>query len=343
MKHARLLLSNALIVLIAGCGGRAGSDREADAKLPPARVRLAAVRAENLASVTESTGTVRPLRSAQVAAKVMGAIEEMPVVLGQRVRAGDLLARIGADEISARAAQAQAHLSAARRDLERERELFKREASTAETVKDLEDRFSGAQAAVREAEAMLAYTMVRAPFDGIVARKFADVGDLASPGLPLLEVEGADEFQVEAALPDSLASRLAPGAVLTVSIPERDATFAGKLAELSPASDPGAHTVTAKIRVTAGVPVRSGEFARVRVEGAPVSALMVPASAVVADGQMQLVFVAGADNRAGLRLVRTGAPRGDQVEVLSGLDGGERVVAAPPAGLREGQPLEIQP
>jgi len=343
MKHARLLLSTALIALVAGCGGRAASDGDAGAGLPAARVRLAPVRAESLASPSECTGTVRPLRTARVAARVMGAIEEMPVALGQRVRAGDLLARIGADEISARVAQAEAQLGAARRDLERERGLLAKEASTAETVKDLEDRFSGAQATVREAEAMLGYTMVRAPFDGIVARKFADVGDLASPGIALLEIEGADGFQVEAALPDLLASRLAPGAVLTVAIPARGATFAGILAELSPAADPGAHTVTAKIRVPAGVPVRSGEFARVQLEGAPVSALMVPASAVTTVGQMQLVFVAGADNRAVLRLVRTGAARGGEVEVLSGLDAGERVVAAPPVGLREGQPLEIRP
>jgi RND family efflux transporter MFP subunit len=267
----------------------------------------------------------------------------MPVTLGQRVHAGDLLARIGADEISARVAQAEAQLNAARRDLERERGLAAKGASTAETVKDLEDRLSGAQATLREAAAMQGYTSVRAPFDGIVARKFAGVGDLASPGLPLLEIEGADGFQVEAALPDSLASRLSPGAVLTVCMPARDATFAGTLAELSSAADPGAHTVTAKIRVPAGVPVRSGEFARVQLEGAPVQALMVPASAVATVGQMQLVFVAGADGRASLRLVRTGAARGDLVEVLSGVDAGERVVAAPPVGLREGRRLEIQP
>ena len=343
MKSARLLLSSAVLALFSGCGGRAVSDKDADTDVPPAKVKIATVRTANLVVTSDCMGTVRPLRTAQLSAKVMGAIEEMPVALGQRVHAGDLVAGIGADEISARVAQARAQLNAASRDFERERELLTKGASTSETVKGLEDRFLMAQAEVREAAAMLGYTAVRAPFDGIISRKFADVGDLASPGLPIAEIEAADQFQVEASLPDSLAMRVAPGAMLMVSIPARDVTFAGSLVELSSAADPGAHTVTAKIRVPAGVLVRSGEFARIQVDEAPVPALMVPASAVATVGQMQRVFVAGADNRAVLRLVRTGAPRGDLVEVLSGLDSGERVVVMPPVGLREGQPLEVQP
>ena len=343
MKASRLLALTAALALAAGCARRADSGAGAGADLPPARVRLAVVRAEALPSFAECTGTVRPQRSAQLAAKVMGTIAEMPVVLGQRVRAGDLLARIAADEIAARLAQAQSQLSTARRDLERERELLAKSASTPETVKDLEDRFTAALAAVREAEAMLGYTALRAPFDGVIARKLADVGDLASPGQPLLQIEGADEFRVEADLPDSLAAGLAPGARLAVEIPSRGAAFDGELTELSSAADPGAHTVLAKVRVPAGVTARSGEFARVRIAGAPVAALMVPASAVATVGQLQRVFVARGDGRAGLRLVRAGAARGERVEILSGLEDGERVVVAPPPGLREGQPLEAQP
>jgi hypothetical protein len=89
--------------------------------------------------------------------------------------------------------------------------------------------------------------------------------------------------------------------------------------------------------------VRSGEFARVEADGESVPALFVPASAVANVGQMQTVLVDGPGNRAVLRLVRTGASRGPDVEVLSGLDEGEKVVVAPPAGLREGRALEVLP
>jgi RND family efflux transporter MFP subunit len=195
---------------------------------------------------------------------------------------------------------------------------------------------------VREAEVMLGYTTVRAPFDGVVARKLAHAGDLAAPGLPLLEIEGTADFQVEAGIPDSLAAGLAPGAALAIDVPATGVTFTGRLAELSSASDAYARTVTARLAVPAGTAVRSGQFARVQVPGAPVRALLAPAAAVTTFGQMERVFVA-ANNRAELRLVKTGAARGDRVEILAGLSADERVVVNPPAGLREGQPLQVQP
>jgi hypothetical protein len=145
---------------------------------------VAAARLESHATITEITGTIRPVQRARLAAKLMGAIEELPVGLGQKVRAGDLLVKISAGEITARVAQAQAQLNVARRDLERERDLLTKGASTADLVRGLEDRFAMTQAMMREAEVMLTYATIRAPFDGLIARKPANLGDLAAPGLP---------------------------------------------------------------------------------------------------------------------------------------------------------------
>jgi RND family efflux transporter MFP subunit len=347
MKSASVVISAAALVLLAGCSKHSTGETTAAPALPPAKVRLATVHVDNVAPLIEVTGIVRPVQRAQVAAKVMGAIEELPVALGQRVRTGDLLLKISAGEITARVAQAQAQLNVARRDLERERDLLTKGASTADMVRGLEDRLSMTQAMVREAEVMLGYTIIRAPFDGVVARKLANAGDLAAPGMPLLEIEGTTDFQVEAAIPDSLAAKLSPGVSLPIAIPTSGASFNGTLAELSSAADASAHTVLAKVAVPAAAAVRSGEFARVQLPGPPERALLAPATAVSVLGQMERVFVAGEDNRAVLRLVKTGAARlfasQQSVEILSGLDDGERIVAAPPAGLREGQPLEVVP
>lgn len=353
MKSARRLplstvaafAAAATLALLAGCNKHAAPAATADAAaaLPVAKVRVATVRAENLPSTTEITGTVRPLQRAQLAAKVMGTIDEFSATLGQRVAAGDLLVKISAGEINARVTQAQSQLNAARRDLDRERSLLTKNASTAEMVRGLEDRFSGAQAMVREAEIMLGYATLRAPFDGVVARKFAQPGDLASPGFPLLEIEGTAAFQVEAAVPDSLAAKLVRGTALSVEIPATGLTFSAPLAELSSAADAGARSVLAKLTVPAGTAVRSGQFVRVLLVGARSRALLVPSAALSPLGQMERIFVVGPNNRAVLRLVKSGAPRADRIEILSGLDDGERVVIAPPAGLREGQTLEVLP
>jgi RND family efflux transporter MFP subunit len=341
MNPARLSLPLLALTLLAGCSEHRAPEDTA-AVLPPARVRTALVRIENLPTLTEVAGTVRPVQHALIAAKVMGVIEELPVTLGQRIKAGDRLVKISAGEISARMLQAQTQLNQARRDLDRERDLLGKGASTADMVKNLEDRFTMTGAMVREAEVMLGYTNVAAPFDGVVARKLASAGDLAAPGMPLLEIEGTGDFQVEAGIPDSLAQQLPSGTPLAVDVPATGAAFSGNLVELSSAADPSTRTVTAKISVPPGAAVGSGQYAHVQVPGVPVRALLAPAAAVSTLGQMERVFVV-AGGRAVLRLVKTGAVRGDQVEILSGLADGERIVLNPPAGLREGQPLEAIP
>ncbi len=358
MNPARLSLPLLFVALFAGCARHSESAADEAADLPPARVRVAIARIEDTPMFIEVTGTVRPVQHAVIAAKVMGAIEEMPFMLGQHVKTGDLLVKISVGEISARVLQAKSQLDQVQRDLERERDLLTKGASTADTVKSLEDRFAMTHAMVAEAEVMLGYAAVRAPFDGVVARKLADVGDLASPGMPLLDVEGADDFQIVAGIPDSLAAELAPGAPLAVDVPVTGVRFTGSLAELSSSADPSTRTVTAKISVPAGSVVRSGQFVRVQVPGTVARALFVPAGAVSKLGQMERVFVLGGNAVtsadmgrmpmlssacAVLRLVTTGAVRGHRVEILSGLSNGERVVLNPPAGLREGQPLEVQP
>jgi membrane fusion protein (multidrug efflux system) len=322
-------------------GGTKHSESSADtaANLPPAKVHVAVVRTEEVPTLTEVTGTVRPVQRATIAAKVMGAITELPVALGQRLKAGDLLVKISAGEISGRVLQAQSQLNQAKRDLDRERDLLAKSASTADMVKGLEDRFAMTHAMVREAEVMLGYAIVLAPFDGVVARKLVNAGDLATPGLPLLEVEGTDVFQVEAGIPDSLTTRLAVGTPLTVEVPTAGTAFVGMLVELSSAADANARTVPAKISIPAGTAVRSGQYARVQVPGPPIRALLAPTTAVSTLGQMERVFVAAASGtgvppvnpadmgkmpmpqsvRAVLRLVKTGAARDDRVEILSGL------------------------
>jgi membrane fusion protein (multidrug efflux system) len=340
MHLFRLILPSALLFL-AGCSKHPAPD-SASAALPPARVSLAVVQSEDRPALTELTGTIRPVQRAQLAAKVMGTIDALSVTLGERVNAGDLLVKISVGEINARVAQAQAQFNVAQRDLERERDLLGKGASTADMVRGLEDRFAMMQAMLREAQVMLSYAEVRAPFAGVVARKFANAGDLASPGYPLLELEGTEAFQVEAAVPDSLAATLIPGAALTVEVPTTGLTFSAPIAELSSA-DPQARSVLAKLTVPAGPAVRSGQFVRVQVPGAAIHVLLIPGTALTVLGQMERVFVAGADNRAGLRLVKAGAVQAGRVEILAGLDAGERVIVNPPAGLREGQTLEILP
>jgi RND family efflux transporter MFP subunit len=281
------------------------------------------------------TGTVIAADRAKIASKIMGTITRLPVVLGQVVKAGDLLVEIRADEIAARLDQARAALAQAEGDLERETRLLAQSASPADTVRNLEDRRRQMTAAVAEAESLLAYTRILAPFDGTVARRPANEGDLAAPGSTLLELDGSDRLQVETGVPESLASLSVDTAL---EVRAGHTSTEGKVEEIASSADPVSHTVPAKISLPAGAPFRPGQFVSVSIPAGTASPVVVPVDAVSRIGQIERVFVVE-DSRANLRIIRTGATVGENIEVTAGLDACEIVITGG-AAVRDGQRVE---
>jgi RND family efflux transporter MFP subunit len=276
-----------------------------------------------------------------VEAKVSGKIDRMTVVPGRSVRQGELLARIDAREIQARLEQAVAVRRQAESDLKRSESLREQNILAPSDYDAAQSKFRVADAAVREAETLLGYTRVDAPFDGIITRKLADVGDLAAPGRPLLELEDSRTLRFEADVPEAVVSRLALGDRLPVHLATMPSELQGVVSEIAPATDPGSRTFLVKFDLPATPSVRAGQFGRVEVPVGSTSTLRVPASAVVVRGQMELVFVVR-DGKASLRIVKTGKRLGDELELVSGVDAGESLVVEDPAALVDGQPLRIR-
>ncbi len=332
-------------LLLAGCGDKHDPGR-ADSKLPIAKVPLASVRNMSLMSTDEVVGTVRARMSSVLESKVAGRVKAMLVSPGDPVRQGQLLAELEVLEIGAQLEQALAQRDQIARDLGRMKTLFEKQAVTRQELDAIESRARGAEAAVAQAQAMLGYARITAPFDGVVTGKFAEVGDLAMPGKPLLGVEDPSTVRFEADLPESLRHRVAPGARLTVRMGSGPASVAGVVSEIAPTADPVTRTFRVKLDLEPSGDVRAGQFGRVSVPVSERPALVVPMDAVVRRGQMEMVFVA-IDQRASLRLVRTrqngsnpsGLPT-DEVELISGVSEGERVIAAGADLVRDGQPLE---
>lgn len=341
MRPPPLRFPALLLALLAGCA-RPPDDARTAATAAPVRVSLAPVQSEALSPIVEIAGTVRPAERAVVAAKISGVIESLPLTLGQAVRRGDLLVRLAAPELAARLAQARAQLDQAEREEKRDRELAATGADTADAARGSADRLRAARAAVAEAEAMQAYTEIRAPYDGHIAQKLAYPGDFAPPGQPLLVLESATALQIEAAVPASLAVGLALGAPLSAAVANVATPFRCTVAEIASAADPATRTVLVKLALPASDAALSGRAARVELAGPATETLLVPASAVTRLGQMERVFVA-ADGKAQLRIVKTGAIHGERMELLAGVAAGEQVVAAPPGTLRDGQPVTAAP
>jgi RND family efflux transporter MFP subunit len=195
-----------------------------------------------------------------------------------------------------------------------------------------------AKAGVAEAEALSGYAKIVAPFDGLIARKLADEGDLAMPGKPLLELEGRAGLQLLADVPSLLTSHVAPGAKLAVRLELLPDPLTGTVAEISPAADPASRTVRIKVDLPPSAGVRTGQFGRLAVPLSDATFLFVPAPALVQRGQLEIIFVA-ADAKAQMRLVRAGKQTPQGIEILAGLDPGEPVVVEGAENLRDGQPL----
>lgn len=329
-------------LLLAGCGSKETHRQTSPAVNPPAAtVRVQKVERRKAQNFEEVVGTVRAKLRATLEAKVSGRIDEMPVRLGQKVEAGQLIARLEAAEIRARLDQAEAALLQAERDWQRVKSLFQQQASARAEYDAADARYSVAKAAVAEARAMLTYIEIKAPFQGVVTRKWADVGDLAAPGKPLIELENPTALQLDADVPEALASRVQLDTPMGIRASEEGEELVGTVSEIAPAADPASRTFRVKLDLKPGATARSGQFARLRVPRGETDGLQVPASAVVRRGQMELVFVAE-NGIARLRLIRTGRSIAQELEVVSGLEAGETVVTEGAAQLIDGQPLNVQ-
>ncbi|HVT72441.1 MAG TPA: efflux RND transporter periplasmic adaptor subunit [Lacunisphaera sp.] len=334
-----LLLAAAALLAAGGC--RREASEPVHAEDPALPVRVAAVTAGAVPLFVEAPATVRPAERASLAPKLTGTVATFPLGLGAAVHAGDVLVTLSAPEVEARVRQAQAQLAEADRNADRARTLVSKGVNAPDTLKEAEDRLRFAQAQVAEAEALLAYATVRAPFDGVITEKNVLPGDLASPGVPLLVLESTQRLRAEGAVPEKAAAGLHPGDSIQVLLQDGAPGIAARIEEISAAADAVSRSIMVKAALPAGA-ARSGQFARLQVAAGSADALWVPAAAVSLFGQMERVFVVH-DGHAALRLVKTGATRGEQVEILSGLNAGEQVVLAPPAALRDGQPVSPRP
>lgn len=205
----------------------------------------------------------------------------------------------------------------------------------------LEQKIRQAESAVAQAAAMKGYTEITAPFRGVVVERKAEPGMLAAPGMPIAVIEQSAGYRLEAAVEEGRLGRIRPGMAVEVVLDALGAPLQGRVEEIVPALDPGSRSFTVKISLPGGL-LRSGMFGRARFALGERKALLVPASAVVRQGQVEQVYVVE-NGAARARLVTTGAAHSGRLEALTGLRAGDAVVVEPPASLRDGSPVEVRP
>jgi HlyD family secretion protein len=327
---------------------------------PPAAVPVKAVAvvsaasaAASPASVLDASGYVIARRQATVSSKVTGKVTEINVEEGKSVREGQVLARLDDSNARAALALAQSQLDAALDNAQASVDAFKaRLASAGENV-------NVAEGAVLVQRRLLEDTVVRAPFDGVITVKNAQVGEMISP----LSAGGAgtrtgigtlvdmDSLEIEVDVNENFINRVQPGQKVEATLNAYpDWKIPCNVIAVIPTADRSKATVKVRIgiqqkdsRIIPDMGVRVSFLPEEQAGAAAAEApagVLVPAAAVKDDNGTQVVFVVTGDT-VERRAVGVGATRGGQVQVVAGLAGGERVAVGDLARLADGTRIEI--
>lgn len=372
MKPARFCMLPCLLAAlsVAGCSAK---KHEAEQKQSAA---LAVVKGTTLETVKsaaspetlELVGTVRSRNSAVVSTRIPGTVSVLRVREGERVKKGQLLAQLDAQENQANAALANAGIDEARHGLdealsrkkladttfERYHNLFNEQAvtrqefDTRQNEKELatqgvaraEARLKQAQAGSRAAAAVADYTQIVAPISGVITSRQAELGATVFPSQPLMTIADEGSYQLELEVPEALATRVRPGSAVQVMLEALGSSFTAKIAEVVPAIDQTSRSFTAKINLHQKG-LKSGMFGRCTINtGTTVNSITVPKKALIEHGALTSLWVLDKYNIARLRLIKTGKDIAERVEILSGLSDNERVIVGGTEKVSEGARIE---
>ncbi len=383
LRRTAVLLGGAVLALtlLEGCSGPAARPEAA----PPSvtGLQVAAIHLETIPDEIEAPGTVVAKDTATIAARTMGAVEQVLVREGDHVRRGELLLSLDASESAARlraaeaglaeaaagreaaaraVAAAQAQSDVARKTYKRYVYLREQKSVSPQEFDEVEAReraaragLAGAQASRQEADAAYArakqeeraaaavrgYARIVAPFSGVVVRRYVDPGAMAAPGAPLLQLDADSGYRLEATLDAARAAGMRRGVEARARLdafPGKE--FRGRVVAIEAGADPATHTVQVKVELPHEPDLRSGLFGRAWFARGKRQAILVPASAVMARGELRGVYAVDASGIAHWRLVTVGQTFGNQLEALSGLSEGDQVVLDPAGRSLDGVRVE---
>jgi len=348
LPKGALLLLNALGFLLAGFVPASSSSYAADAQstrdsatgvaraikdVPvrdvPANSVVVQLRDVDLSFPVEAT--VEAVRQATVAAQIAGRVLEVRVDAGQRVRQGELLLRLDAREAAGSDASARAALAQASAAYERTRNLHAQKFVSQAALDQAAATWKAAQGGAASSGAGLSHGSVTAPIAGVVAQRHVETGEMASPGLPLITLFDPKGMRVIASLPQYKLAELKKSGHARIEFPESGKWIDVQRIEILPTVDPRSHTATARLYLPQDIEgVVPGMYARAHFTIGRAQKLTVPPAAVLRRGEVTAVYVLDDKGATRLRQVRLGeALSGGELEVLAGINPGERVSLVP--------------
>ena len=325
--------------LLASCSSSSSSKATEEQSADTVRlveVAPAEMRALNLSE--EFTAQLEAKVLNNITAQAGGRLKQLLVKVGDRVGAGQAVARMEATQ----AAQAQIQLADAKTNFARMDELYKVGGVS-------KAQWEQAKSAVDQAK--LAYgnaaenTVLRSPISGFVTAKNYDNGDMTSPQLPVVVIQQIAPVKAVIGVSEQYYSYLKKGAAATLSVDALgEETFSGVVTNIFPTLDPVTHTVSTEIEVAnKDLKLRPGMYARVHLDFGTKEALTVPDKAIVrqAGSGARYVYVFSG-GKAVYRAVELGQQQGDLYEVVSGINAGDQVIISAPSNLKNGLSVKLR-
>ncbi len=358
MKNKYIIGLFSLALFATSCGN--GDQKTVAENSPAVTVTVSSVSQESSSSFLTTSGKIEAVNSANLSTRMMGYVDKIYVQVGEKVRKGQQLISISNTDLSAKLAQVNAGITEANaayinaeKDFNRFTALFNENSASQKELDDItanynmaKARLEGAKQMKNEVNAQFSYANIRAPFSGTVTNKFINVGDMANPGMPLLEVESPGKFQVLAMVPESEILQIKADTEVDVILKSLGETIKGEVVEVSTsAKNTGGQYMVKVVLDKSDAKVMSGMYATVRF---PVEAIesaktvMLPKEAIVTNGQLTGVYTVSQTNTALLRWLRLGRSIGDKVEVLSGMSSDEQYIVTADGKLYNGAKINIQ-
>ena len=306
------------------------------------------------------TGKLEAATYSKLSTRIMGQVENIHVKLGETVRKGQLLVQISNKDILAKKKQAEANLMVsetlfadAEKNLERYQTLFDKKSASMKELEGMqiqkkiaESKLEAAKGMLVEVEETLKYTNVRAPYSGRVTKQFVKVGDLTSPGMPLLSIEKKGNYQVVARVPESEISQIKLNDYVEVELTAQNKRrFQARVSEINPSAIDSGNQFEIKLQLDAikdpSLKLYTGMFAKVYIQMGETNRIVIPKSVLVERGQLVGIYTLSQSHTALLRWIRVGKTYGNSIEVLSGLSSGEEYILSYKGKIWDGAKLKV--
>lgn len=318
---------------------------------PPATIASAEVQAETWSPYLFSVGSLVATQGVHVNNEVAGQIRAISFTSGQRVEEGEVLVQLDDSVDRADLEGLIAERRLAELQFKRMERLYKQKSASRADYDEALAKLDRARAQVAAKRAVIAKKKIRAPFAGLLGIRQVDVGEYLAPGSQVVSLQALDPIYLDYSLPEQHIGKLREGQPVELTVQAyEDTVFKGRISALNPGIDPGTRSV--RIRATLNNPhgrLRPGMFAEVRTQlPERENVLTVPRTAITYNPYGDSVFViqeGEGENEGDLivqrRQVETGNVREGRVEVIAGLEAGERIVRAGHQKLRNGQTVQI--